>query len=67
MKTDVRVSTKDCHHCGHAHKGYHMKIDSKGIKHIICGSGRDAQRVNIEFINPTSKNPYQPGKWTIDK
>ena len=66
MKTDVKVSTKDCALCGKSHSGYHMKIDSKGVKHIICGSGPNAKRVNIVFIDPKSKNSYQPGKWTID-
>jgi hypothetical protein len=43
-----------------------MKIDSKGVKHVICGGGPNAKRVNITFIDPKSKNTYHPGKWTID-
>ena len=66
MKTDIKVSTKDCSHCGESHSGYHLKRDSKGHDYIICGSGPLAQRVDVEFVKLKSKNPYQPGKWTID-
>jgi len=43
-----------------------MKVDSKGVKYVICGQGPTAKRVNVVFIDPKSRNPYQPGKWTVD-
>ena len=66
MKTDTYVSTSDCGNCGKAHTGFRLKVDSKGVQYVICGGGKDAKRVNVTFINPKSKNTYQPGKWTID-
>jgi hypothetical protein len=49
-----------------SHSGFRMKIDSKGVKYVLCGSGSNAKRVNIVFIDPKSKNSYQPGKWVVD-
>jgi len=65
MKTDIKVSTDDCGHCGKAHKGFRVKIDSKGVQHVICGAGKTAQRVNVVMRDPKSKNPFQPGKWVL--
>jgi len=66
MKTEIRVSTKECSYCGEPHNGYHMKRDAKGRDYIICGSGPSAVRVDIQFVKLKSKNPYQPGKWIVD-
>ena len=67
MKTDTKVSTTECNLCKKSHTGFRLKIDGKGVKYVICGAGPSAKRVNVEFRNPLSKNPYQPGKWTIDQ
>jgi hypothetical protein len=66
METDIKVSTTSCSHCKKAHTGFRVKKDSKGVEYVICGAGPTAQRVNVVYRNPNSKNPYQPGKWTID-
>lgn len=66
MKTDMKVSTNDCGLCGKAHVGFRVKVDSKGVKYVICGSGPKAKRVNVVLVDSKSRNPYQPGKWTID-
>lgn len=67
MKTEIRVSTGDCANCGHSHAGFRVKLDSKKVQYVICGAGKTAKRVNVVLIDPKSKNPYQPGKWTVDK
>ena len=67
MKTNLKASTTDCGLCHKAHSGYHVKADSKGVQYVLCGSGASAKRVNLVLRDPKSKNPYQPGKWTIDK
>jgi hypothetical protein len=66
MTTDIKVSTTSCKNCGKAHTGFRVKRDSKEVEYVICGAGKDAKRVNVEYRNPNSKNPYQPGKWTVD-
>ena len=66
MKTNIKVSTTDCGYCGKTHKGFHLKLDSKGKQYVICGSGPNAQRVDVQFVDPKSRNPFQPKKWTVD-
>jgi hypothetical protein len=67
MKTELHASTTDCGLCHKAHSGFRVKADSKGVQYVLCGSGATAKRVNLVLRDPKSKNPYQPGKWTIDK
>ena len=67
MKTEIKISTDDCPLCHKAHKGFRLKIDSKGVHNVMCGSGPNAKRVNVVYRDLKSKNPYQPGKWTVDK
>lgn len=66
MKTDIKVSTSTCGLCGKSHTGFRLKIDAKGVKFVICGQGATAKRVNVIIRDPKSRNPYQPGKWTVD-
>lgn len=66
MKTDTKVSTKDCGNCHKTHAGFRVKIDGKGVHYVICGQGKTAKRVNVVYLDPKSRNPYQPGKWTVD-
>ena len=62
--TNIRISIESCPACGKPHTNFHVKRDSKGVEYIICGGGKTAKRVNVEYRNPNSKNPYQPKAWT---
>lgn len=66
MRTEMKVSTDSCGNCGKAHDGFRVKLDSKKRPFVICGAGKNAKRVDVVFRDPKSRNPYQPGKWTIN-
>jgi hypothetical protein len=55
--TSIIVRTSRCHKCGKTHFGYVVKLDSKNIPYVICGSTKE--RINVTLGEHKSTSSFK--------